>query len=318
MNFQQLRIIRESARCQFNLTDVASMLSMSQSGVSRHIRDFEDELGLIIFIRRGKRLIGMTEPGKALLTVVEQILTDERTIRRIGDVFSNKLSGELSLVTTHTQARYSLPPVIRAFRERFPQVRFVMHQGSAEEVSSMLHAGDADIGIVSEHMLNESQFSTFPFYFWHHTVLVPEGHPLLLEGPVTLEALCRYPLVTYRNGSSERRQLDTAFQAAGLTPDIVLSAQDSDVIKTYVKSDLGIGLVADIAYDAQRDSGLVSLSAKHLFAPNVVWLGVKRGQLQHKYAWHFIQLCNQQLSITEIEEKVMAPIDDDYQPDYQI
>lgn len=306
MNFQQLRIIRESARCNYNLTDVASMLFTSQSGVSRHIRELEDELGVEIFIRRGKRLIGMTEPGKTLLTVAERILNDANNIRRIADVFANKDSGELSIVTTHTQARYSLPAVIKEFRALYPRVRLVLNQGSPEEIVAMLQSGEADVGIASEKLITDEQLAAFPYYHWHHTVLVPEGHALLDEPKLTLETLAQYPLVTYRHGITGRSRLDVAFQAAGLKPEVVLSAQDSDVIKTYVELGLGVGLLADMSYNRERDHGLVSINVEHLFDANTVWLGVKRGQLQRKYAWRFIQLCNPQLSLSEIEEAVFS------------
>ncbi len=318
MNFQQLRIIRESARCNYNLTDVAGMLFTSQSGVSRHIRELEEELGVEIFIRRGKRLIGMTEPGKTLLTVAERILNDANNIRRIADVFANKDSGELSIVTTHTQARYSLPGVIKQFRELFPRVRLILNQGSPEEIVSMLQSGEADVGIASEKLMTEDQLAAFPYYRWHHTVLVPEGHPLTREAHLSLEALSQYPLVTYRRGITGRSRLDVAFKAAGLKPEVVLSAQDSDVIKTYVELGLGVGLLADMSYSRERDPGLVSINVEHLFEANTVWLGVKRGQLQRKYAWRFIQLCNPELSLTEIEEKVLSAQANEPALDYQI
>lgn len=318
MNFQQLRIIRESARCNYNLTDVASMLFTSQSGVSRHIRELEDELGVEIFIRRGKRLIGMTEPGKTLLSVAERILNEANNIRRIADVFANKDSGELSIVTTHTQARYSLPGVIKQFRELYPRVRLVLNQGSPEEIVAMLQSGDADVGIASEKLMTEEQLAAFPYYHWHHAVLVPEDHELTRAPQLTLETLSRYPLITYRHGITGRSRIDVAFQAAGLHPEVVISAQDSDVIKTYVELGLGVGLLADMSYNRERDTGLVSLSVEHLFEANTVWLGVKRGQLQRKYAWRFIQLCNTQLSLTEIEEAVFATAAPAAALDYQI
>ncbi len=318
MNFQQLRIIRESARCNYNLTDVASMLFTSQSGVSRHIRELEEELGVEIFIRRGKRLIAMTEPGKALLTVAERILSDANNIRRIADVFANKDSGELSIVTTHTQARYSLPAVIKEFRELYPRVRLVLNQGSPEEIVAMLQSGEADVGIASEKLMSEEQLAAFPYYRWHHAILVPQGHPLTKEPEITLETLSQYPLVTYRRGITGRSRLDIAFQAAGLKPEVVLSAQDSDVIKTYVELGLGVGLLADMSYNRERDTGLVSINAEHLFEANTVWLGVKRGQLQRKYAWRFIQLCNPQLTLSEIEEQILSPYASEPVVDYQI
>lgn len=316
MNFQQLKIIRESARCRFNLTDVANALYTSQSGVSRHIRELEEELGIEIFIRRGKRLLGMTEPGKELLVVAERILNDAGNIRRLADVFSNNDNGELHIATTHTQARYSLPRVIKEFRALYPRVRLTLNQASPEEIVAMLHSGEADIGIASERLMSDDAVAAFPYFRWHHAVVVPAGHPLAAQpAPVTLEQLSTLPLITYRHGITGRGKIDTAFQQAGLTPDITLSAQDSDVIKTYVELGLGVGLVADMSED-RRDTGLVYLNAEHLFEANTVWLGLKRSQLQRNFAWQFIQLCNPALSLTEIKEKVFAAqleTVDDYQ-----
>ncbi|ATA24521.1 transcriptional regulator Cbl [Brenneria goodwinii] len=317
MNFQQLKIIRESARCNYNLTEVANTLFTSQSGVSRHIRELEEELGIEIFIRRGKRLLGMTEPGKALLSVAERILNDASTIRRLANVFTNNDTGQLVIATTHTQARYSLPQVIMAFRELYPQVRLVLNQGTPDEIVSMLHSGEADIGIASERLINDHSLAAFPYYRWHHAIVVPEAHPLAKEQVVTLDMLNSMPLITYRQGITGRSRVDRAFKAAGMEPDVTLSAQDSDVIKTYVELGLGVGILADKAYDPVRDKGLVRLSAEHLFEANTVWLGLKKNQLQRNYAWKFIQLCNTELSLTEIKERVFAESDEGI-IDYQI
>lgn len=255
MNFQQLKIIRESARCNYNLTEVANTLFTSQSGVSRHIRELEEELGIEIFIRRGKRLLGMTEPGKELLVVAERILNDASNIRRLANVFTNNDTGQLVIATTHTQARYSLPPVIKAFRSLYPQVRLVLNQGTPDEIVAMLHSGEADIGIASEQLINDPSLAAFSYYRWHHSVIVPEDHPLTQERVITLEMLNAEPLITYRQGITGRSRLDRAFQAVGMSPDITLSAQDSDVIKTYVELGLGVGIVADMSYDPARDTG---------------------------------------------------------------
>ena len=193
MNFQQLKIIRESARCNFNLTEVASMLYTSQSGVSRHIRELEDELGLEIFVRHGKRILGLTEPGKALLTVVERTLDEASNIRRIAEDFTQQSSGVLVIATTHTQARYSLPPVLKSFRQRFPQVRLVLNQGSPQEIRTMLHNGDADIGIASECLTQSPAIAAFPWFNWQHALLVPRTHPLV-DLPITLENVSQFPL----------------------------------------------------------------------------------------------------------------------------
>lgn len=318
MNFQQLRIIRESARCNYNLTEVANTLYTSQSGVSRHIRELEDELGIEIFIRRGKRLLGMTEPGKELLVMAERILNDANHIRRLANVFSDNDAGVLVIATTHTQARYSLPSVIQSFRTQYPQVQLVLHQGTPEEIVAMLSSGEADIGIASEQLMNTTSLAAFPYYSWHHSILVPSGHPLADGGPITLDKLNTVPLITYRQGITGRSRIDRAFLAAGLSPHIAISAQDSDVIKTYVELGLGVGILADRSYDPVRDVGLVRIEAEHLFEANTVWLGLKRGQLQRNYTWQFIQLCNPELTLEEIKQRVFSESDNENVLDYQI
>ncbi|MDF2040567.1 MULTISPECIES: HTH-type transcriptional regulator Cbl [unclassified Pantoea] len=311
MNFQQLKIIREAARCEFNLTEVANTLFTSQSGVSRHIRDLEDELGVEIFIRRGKRLLGMTEPGKALLTIAERILDEAGKVRRLADVFTNETSGILTIATTHTQARYSLPKVIKAFRQLYPNVRLELNQGSPQEIVTMLLAGEADIGIASEMLVNNSSLAAFPWFSWHHALLVPKGHELVQNQPVSLSTLSRYPLITYRQGITGRSRVDRAFQTAGLKPDIVLSAQDSDVVKTYVKLGLGVGILADQACETEENEELERLDATHLFDASTVWLGLKRGQLQRNYVWQFLELCNANLSLEEIKRQALSYSNDD-------
>ena len=314
MNFQQLKIIREAARQDYNLTEVANMLFTSQSGVSRHIRELEEELGIEIFIRRGKRLLGMTEPGKALLVIAERILNEASSVRRLADLFTNEDSGVLTIATTHTQARYSLPVVIKSFRHLFPEVRLELIQGTPQEIESLLHSGTADIGIASERLSTDPSVVAYPWFRWHHSLLVPQDHPLIQSDPLTLEDISRWPLITYRQGITGRSRIDEAFARRGLTPDIILSAQDSDVVKTYVELGLGIGLVADQA--CSDDGGLVRLNTKHLFAANTVWLGIRRGQLQRNYVWRFIELCNPEFSVDEIKRQALEP--EDSAIDYQI
>lgn len=318
MNFQQLKIIREAARCDFNLTEVANTLFTSQSGVSRHIRDLEDELGVELFIRRGKRLLGMTEPGKALLTIAERILDEAGKVRRLVDVFTNESSGVLTIATTHTQARYSLPKVIKAFRALYPNVRVELNQGSPQEIVTMLAAGEADVGIASEQVVNNPALAAFPWFNWHHALLVPKGHELEQQQPVSLEALSRYPLITYRQGITGRSRVDRAFHSASLKPDIVLSAQDSDVVKTYVELRLGVGVLADQACQLDEHSSLTRLEAKHLFESNTVWLGLKRGQLQRNFVWQFLELCNANLSLEEIKRQALAVTTEEPVLDFQI
>lgn len=316
MNFQQLRIIREAARQNFNLTDVASMLYTSQSGVSRHIRELEEELGIAIFVRRGKRLLGMTEPGKALLPIAERILNEAGNVRRLADLFASDARGVLTIATTHTQARYSLPPVIKAFRELFKEVRLVLIQGTPPEVEALLRSGEADIAIASEGLSNNPGLAAFPWFHWHHSLLVPKTHPLIQTTPLTLEAIARWPLITYRQGITGRSRIDEAFSRSGLVPDVVLSAQDSDVIKTYVALGLGVGLLAELSADAQEEGRLVRLNTHHLFDASTVWLGLRRGQLQHDYVWRFLELCNAGMSVDEIKRQALAP--EETAIDYQI
>lgn len=314
MNFQQLKIIREAARQDYNLTEVANMLFTSQSGVSRHIRELEEELGIEIFIRRGKRLLGMTEPGKALLVIAERILNEASSVRRLADLFTNEDSGVLTIATTHTQARYSLPVVIKAFRSLFPEVRLELIQGTPQEIESLLHSGAADIGIASERLSTDPSMVAYPWFRWHHSLLVPKGHPLIESHPLTLDDISRWPLITYRQGITGRSRIDEAFARRGLIPDIVLSAQDSDVVKTYVELGLGIGLVASQA--CVDDDELVRLNTQHLFDTNTVWLGIRRGQLQRNYVWRFIELCNPALTVDEIKRLALEP--EDSAIDYQI
>ncbi len=318
VNFQQLKIIKEAARCEFNLTEVAAALFTSQSGVSRHIRDLEDELGVEIFIRRGKRLLGMTEPGKALLTIAERILDEASKVRRLADLFTSETSGVLTIATTHTQARYSLPKVIKAFRALYPQVRLELNQGTPQEIVSMLQNGQADIGIASEQLENHPSLVAFPWFNWHHVLLIPKGHELEHQPAPSLATLSRYPLITYRQGLTGRSRVDRAFSAASVQADIILSAQDSDVVKTYVELGLGIGILADHACQPEPNSALTRVEVRHLFDASTVWLGLKRGQLQRDFVWHFIELCNANLSPAEIKREALAMNKPDSALDFQI
>jgi LysR family cys regulon transcriptional activator len=288
MNFQQLRIIRETVRQDFNLTTVANTLFTSQPGVSKHIKDLEDELGIEIFVRRGKRLLGLTEPGKELLAVVERILLDVQNARSIADHFSSRQTGNLVIATTHTQARYALPEVIKRFKADYPKVHLVLHQGSPREIAEMLTAGEADIAIATEWLSNVPEIASFPYYTWHHAVVVPQGHPLTQRPVLTLADIADYPIITYHEGFTGRTNIDRSFAEAGLLPDIVLSAIDADVIKTYVDVGLGIGIVASMAYHPERDSNLVRIDVPALFLPNTTRLAVRRGVFLRDYAYDLI------------------------------
>lgn len=291
MNFQQLRIIRETLRRNFNLTEVANALYTSQSGVSKHIKDLEDELGVELFVRRGKRLLGLTEPGKELAQIVERILLDTANIKRLADQFSKIDKGEITIATTHTQARYALPSAIAAFRKEFPNVHLALHQGTPREIAAMLSDGLADIGIATESLQDTAEVVSFPYYSWYHGVIVPKGHVLEKERPLTLDAIAEYPIITYHEGFTGRPSIDATFAGAGLTPDIVMAALDADVIKTYVEVGLGIGIVASMAFNPQRDIGLSLLDTSHLFPKSTSRIALRRGRFLRSFAYRFISLC---------------------------
>jgi LysR family cys regulon transcriptional activator len=290
MNFQQLRAVRETARLGFNLTEVANALHTSQPGVSRQIRELEDELGIEIFVRAGKRLTGLTPPGEVLLPIVERLLRDADNLRHVGEEFVAQNSGRLSIAATHSQARYALPTVVRDFRAVYPQVTLELHQGSPRQVAAMLLSGEADIGVATEALAQYEQLVALPCYRWTHSIVVPPGHDLLsIDGPVTLEQLARFPIITYEAGYTGRTHIDEAFARAGLKPGVVLSAMDADVIKTYVELGMGVGIVASIAFDPERDRTLRALDARHLFEVNLTRLAIRRGTWLRGYVYAFIE-----------------------------
>ncbi len=291
MNFQQLRSVREAARRGYNLTDVAAALHTSQPGVSRQIRELEDELGIEIFVRAGKRLTGLTGPGEAVLPIVERLLQEAANLQRAGEDFAQAGRGTLRIAATHSQARYALPPAVRDFRETHPNVKLHMHQGTPQQVARLLLDGEADIGIATEALAQYPELLALPCYRWTHLVVVPPGHPLAqAPEPLTLQRLAQFPIVTYEAGYTGRAHIDDAFARAGLAPDVVLEAMDADVIKTYVELGLGVGIVAAIAHDEERDRHLVALDARHLFAANMTRLAVKRGSWLRDYVYGFIEI----------------------------
>jgi LysR family cys regulon transcriptional activator len=306
MNFQQLRIIRETVRRQFNLTEVANALATSQSGVSKHIKDLEEELGVALFVRRGKRLLDLTEAGREIIGYVERILTDAGNIKRIADQLARADEGELTIATTHMQARYALPPVIAGFRRSFPSVRLVLHQSSPGEIATMLIEGRADIGIATEALAETEGLAAFPYYSWRHAVVVKKGHPLDTPHPLDLADLAGFPLVTYHHGFTGRPAIDRAFEAAGLAPDIVMEAIDSDVIKAYVELGLGVGIVAEQAIDPARDPGLVALDSAHLFPESTSHIAIRRGRFLRGFAYRFIEACRPDLTEAAIRKQFPA------------
>ncbi len=293
MNFQQLRSVREAVRQGFNLTVVAEALHTSQPGVSRQIRELEDELGILIFERAGKRLTGLTPPGVTVLPIVEKLLQEADNLRRAGQEFAAQGSGTLTIAATHSQARYALPLAVRDFSAAHPQVALHLHQGSPQQIVDWLLAGTADIGVATEALDGHDNLVALPCYQWTHTVITPPGHALAVEAragrPLTLARLAEFPLITYEPGYTGRSHIDAAFKRQGLALNLVLSAMDADVIKTYVDLGMGVGIIAAIAYDAQRDAQLAAIDARHLFASNMTRLAVRRGAFLRSYVYDFIQ-----------------------------
>ncbi len=312
MNFQQLRAVREAVRCGFNLTDVAGVLHTSQPGISRQIRELEDELGVDIFVRAGKRLTRLTPPGEAVLPIVERLLLEADNLKRVGDDFNAQSTGRLSIAATHSQARYALPTVVRDFREIYPHVTLLLHQGSPKQVAEMLLSGEADIGVATEALAHYDALVALPCYRWTHSIVVPPGHELLdVQGPITLDQLAKHPIITYEAGYTGRAHIDDAFTKAGLQPHIVLSAMDADVIKTYVELGLGVGIVASIAFDAERDRTLRALDARHLFEVNLTRLAIRRGTWLRGYVYAFIEAFAPTLSRAVVERALAGDIDED-------
>lgn len=290
MNFQQLRSIREAARNNYNLTEVASVLFTSQPAISRQIRELEEELGVEIFTRAGKRLTGLTTPGKTLLPIIDRLLLEAGNLKNAGKDFKEKDTGVFYVAATHSQARYALPAVVRDFRQIYPGVTLHLRQGSPQQIADMLLTGEADIGVATEALADYDQLVTLPGYRWSHSVIVPPEHPLLQQSaPISLEDLAQYPIITYEHGFTGRAHIDEAFAREGLAPEVVLTAMDADVIKTYVELGMGIGIVASIAFDPERDRLLRAIDARHLFEINLTRIAVRRGIWLRDYAYHFIE-----------------------------
>ena len=305
MNFQQLRSVREALRCGFNLTEVAKVLHTSQPGVSRQIRELEEELGVDLFVRAGKRLTSLTEVGSLIVPIIENMLKDAESLKRAGEEFSQQASGRLSIAATHSQARYALPGAVRDFRRRYPQVSLGLHQGTPDQVAEMLISGEADIGIATEALATYDSLVALPCFRWTHSVIVPPGHALLDGAALTLERLAEYPIITYNPGYTGRTHIDEAFEKAGIEIDLVITAMDADVIKTYVGLGLGVGIVASIAFDDERDRELRAIDARHLFEINLTKLAVRRGSFLRSYVYDFIETFASSLT-REVVERAMA------------
>ncbi len=290
MNLQQLRYLQEIARQNLKISDAADALYTSQPGVSKQIKLLEEELGIEIFIRNGKRITAITEPGKAILEIAQRILLDTNNLKQVSEEFRAQDSGTLTIATTHTQARYALPPVVKQFIKRYPKVKLELHQGNPTQIAEQVLEGEADIAIATESLALYDELVTLPCYEWNHCIITPPKHPLLAEKKLTLEKVAQYPIITYDFAFTGRNKINAAFQARGLEPNVVLSAIDADVIKTYVELGLGIGIVAHMAYIPERDKHLRMIEAENLFQASVTRVAIRKNEYLRGYAYDFIEL----------------------------
>ena len=290
MNLIQLRYIREIVRQGLSVSQASEALHTSQSGVSRQIQLLEEELNLQIFQRNGKRLIGITEPGKIIATLAEKVLREIESIKKVGEEFTRKDQGNLTIATTHTQARYFLPAAVQRFMSAYPDVTLTIHQGNPTQVAEQVLSGEADIGIATETINSYEKLFCLPCYDWNRCIVVPGDHPLLTDAPLTLEKIVRFPLITYDFAFTGGSVVKKTFHDAGLEPNIVLTAIDADVIKTYVNLGLGVGLLAAMAYDPVRDQNLRMLDVSHLFSPSTTYLGLRKDAFLREYIFDFIKL----------------------------
>ncbi|GIZ11765.1 HTH-type transcriptional regulator CysB [Pseudomonas sp. NCCP-436] len=289
MKLQQLRYIWEVAHHDLNVSATAQSLYTSQPGISKQIRLLEDELGVEVFARSGKHLTRVTPAGERIISTAGEILRKVENIKQIAQEFSNEKKGTLSIATTHTQARYALPPVISAFIRQYPDVALHMHQGTPTQIAEMAADGSVDFAIATEGLELFNDLIMMPCYRWNRCVVVPQGHPLSKLPKLTLEALAEHPIVTYVFGFTGRSKLDEAFSQRGLIPKVVFTAADADVIKTYVRLNLGVGIVAKMAVDEKLDADLVVLDADELFEPSITKIGFRRGTFLRGFMCDFIE-----------------------------
>ncbi len=290
MKLQQLRYIWEVAHHDLNVSATAQSLYTSQPGISKQIRLLEDELGVEVFARSGKHLTSITPAGEDILKLAGEVLKQVATIKAVAQEHSDPRKGSISIATTHTQARYVLPPVIKQFIDNFPEVSLHMNQGTPMQISEMASEGEVDFAIATEALELFGNLVMMPCYRWNRSVIVPRDHPLAQPSALTLENLANFPIVTYVFGFTGRSKLDDAFSSKELTPKVVFTATDADVIKTYVRLGLGVGIIASMAYDPIIDKDLVAVDAQHLFQSSTTKIGFRRGTFLRKFMYDFIQL----------------------------
>jgi LysR family cys regulon transcriptional activator len=304
MNLQQLHFLNEIVRSGLKISKAAESLYISQPGISKQIKQLEDELGVQIFVRNGKRIVALSEPGKAVLEIAQRMLHDAGNLKQVAQEFHSQDSGNLIIATTHTQARYALPPVVKQFIKRYPKVKLGLHQGNPTQIAEQVLNLEADIAIATESLSNYDKLLTLPCFDWHHCVVVPPKHPLLNENKLTLAKIAQYPIVTYDFAFSGRSKIDAAFAEANIEPNIALTAIDADVIKTYVELGLGIGILAELAFIPGRDRHLHMIETKHLFKPNTTKIAFRKNEYLRGYAYDFIEMFAPHLT-RNIVEKAM-------------
>jgi LysR family cys regulon transcriptional activator len=302
MNLQQLRYLNEIVRRDLKISDAAAALFTSQPAISKQIKLLEEELGIEIFVRNGKRIAAITEPGKGLLAIAQRMLLDAENFKQFAQEFHSTDTGHLTIATTHTQARYALPPVVKQFIERYPKVKLGLHQGTPTQIAEQVLHGEADICIATESLSSYEGLITLPCYDWHHCVITPPDHPLLQSTALTLEAIAQYPIITYDHAFSGRSKINEAFEKAGITPDIALTAIDADVIKTYVELGLGIGILAEIAFIPEREPHLRRMNARHLFKPSTTRIAIRKNEYLRAYTYDFIELFAKHLTHKRVEQ----------------
>jgi len=296
MKLQQLRYLCEVANQDLNLSKAAKKLHTSQPGISKQIQLLEDELGVEIFIRNGKRMVSITPPGQTILGIAGKILREANNLKSVGQEFTTKNVGSLTVATTHTQARYALPHAIKQFTTHYPEVKLTIRQGNPTQISQLVTSGEADVAIATEAIEFFHELVMLPCYQWNRCIITPPKHPLLLLRKISLEAIVKYPIITYDFAFTGRSKINQAFEARGLAPNVVLTALDADVIKTYVELGLGIGIVAQMAFDPNRDKHLRSIDAGHLFESSTTRIGIRRNSYLRSYMFDFIQMFSPHLN----------------------
>jgi LysR family transcriptional regulator, cys regulon transcriptional activator len=307
MKLQQLRYLREVVRRGLNVSEAAEALYTSQPGISKQIRMLEDELGVQILVRHGKRVVDLTEPGRIIVDIADRMLQDAESLRAVGREFGKEDTGTLTIATTPTQARYALPAVVERFIKRHPRVRLSLREGSPEQIAELVTSGGVDLGIVTENYPVIENLVMLPCYQWNRAVVTPARHPLLNEKPLTLEAIARFPIVTYDFAFNPESPIRKAFDARNLKTNIALTAVDADVIKAYVELGVGVGILAKMAFDAERDSALRLIDAGHLFEPSTTRIAVRRNAYLRRYVYDFVELFAPHLSRAVVEKTMRGP-----------